>query len=127
MVAPYPLAYYNPLLGGGPGAVRILLVGWGEGLDQVAAYLNNQPNPEQQLITVYFPLELNFQGMVAGTVTQFGDDRPVNYVVDYVNAAQREQTPSEVVGLQPAYEVWINGIEYARVFHLDPPRPVRRP
>jgi hypothetical protein len=127
MVAPYPLAYYNPLLGGGPAAVRILLVGWGEGLDQVAAYLNAQPHPEQQLVTVYFPLELNFQGMVAGTVTQFGDDRPVNYVVDYVNAAQREQTPSETVGSQPVYEVWINGIEYARVFHLDPPRPVRRP
>lgn len=125
MVTPYPLAYYNPLLGGGPAAMRVLLVGWGEGLDQVAAYLNAQPNPDGQLISVYFPLELNFQGMVAGTVTQFGDMRPVNYVVDYVNAAQRDQTPSEVAGLVPVREVWINGILYARVFHLDPPRRVR--
>jgi hypothetical protein len=127
MVAPYPLAYYNPLLGGGPAAVRVLLVGWGEGLDQVATYLNAQPNAEQQMIAVYFPLELNFHGMVAGTVTQYGDARPVDYVVDYINAAQREQTPSEVTGLRPAYEVWINGIRYARVFKLDPPRRVRQP
>jgi hypothetical protein len=103
----------------------VLLVGWGEGLDQVARYLNAQPNPEQQMIAVYFPLELNFQGMVAGTVTQFGDPRPINYVVDYVNAAQRGHTPPEVNGLVPQHEVWINGILYARVYRLEPPRRVR--
>ena len=125
MVAPYALAYYNPLVGGGPAAARVLLVGWGEGLDQVADFLNAQPNPDRQLIAVYFPLELNFQGMVAGTVTQYGDPRPVDYVVDYVNAAQRGHTPREVYGLVPAREFWINGVLYARVFHLDPPRRVR--
>jgi 4-amino-4-deoxy-L-arabinose transferase-like glycosyltransferase len=125
MVAPYPLAYYNPLVGGGPAAGRVLLVGWGEGLDQIAQYLNEQPESERQLIAVYFPLELNFQGMVAGTVTQFGDARPVNFVVDYVNAAQRGHTPPEVYGLVPEREVVINGILYARVFRFDPPRRVR--
>ena len=125
VVAPYALAYYNPLVGGGPAAGRVLLVGWGEGLDQVAAYLNAQPNPERQLIAIYFPLELNFQGMVAGTVTQYGDARPIDYVVDYVNAAQRGHTPADVRGLAPAREVVINGVVYARVFHLDPPRRVR--
>ena len=125
VVAPYALAYYNPLVGGGPAAGRVLLVGWGEGLDQVASYLNAQPNPERQLIAIYFPLELNFQGMVTGTVTQYGDPRPVNYVVDYVNAAQRGHTPPDVFGLVPEREVWINGIVYARIFHLDPPRRVR--
>jgi 4-amino-4-deoxy-L-arabinose transferase-like glycosyltransferase len=125
MVAPYALAYYNPLVGGGPAAGRVLLVGWAEGLDQVAEYLNAQPNPERQFIAVYFPLELNFQGMVSGLVTQFGDPRPVSYVVDYVNAAQRGHTPPEVAGLVPVREVWINGILYARVFHFDPPRHIR--
>ncbi|MCC7370057.1 MAG: glycosyltransferase family 39 protein [Chloroflexi bacterium] len=125
MVAPYPLAYYNPLVGGGPAAGRMILVGWAEGLDQVADYLNAQPNPERQLIAVYFPLELNFQGMVKGTVTQFGDPRPVTHVVDYVNAAQRGHTPPEVAGVPPVKDVWINGILYARVYQLDPPRRVR--
>jgi len=127
MVAPYALAYYNPLVGGGPAASRVLLVGWGEGLDQVATYLNAQPGADGHLIAVYFPLELNFQGMVAGTVTQFGDPRPVNYVVDYVNAAQRGQTPSEVAGMVPVQHVWINGVLYVRVFHFDPPRRIGRP
>jgi hypothetical protein len=125
MVAPYPLAYYNPIMGGGPAAAHVLLVGWGEGLDQVAAYLNAQPGAEHQLIAVYFPLELNFQGMVKGTVTQYGDPRPINYVVDYVNAVQRAQSPPEVAGLTPVKDVWINGILYARVYHLEPPRRVQ--
>ena len=124
MVAPSALAYYNPIVGGGPAATRVLLVGWGEGLDQAADYLNAQPNPERQMIAVYFPLELNFQGMVAGTVTQYGDPRPIDYVVDYISAAQREQTPQQVVGLVPVKEVRINGILYARVYHLSPPRRV---
>ena len=40
---PYYLSYYNPLLGGGPAAQRTVMVGNGEGLDQVAAWLNAQP------------------------------------------------------------------------------------
>lgn len=123
-VSPYPLAFYNPIVGGAPAATRVLLVGWGEGLDQVAGYLNAQPGAARQRIAVYFPLVINFQGMVTGTVYQIGDPVPVDYVVDYVNAAQRDQTPSEVVGLAPSFVVRINGIIYARVFRLTPPRPV---
>lgn len=123
-VNPYPLAYYNPIMGGAPAAARVLLVGWGEGLDQVAGYLNAQPESARQRIAVYFPLVLNFQGMVNGTVSEIGDPVPVDYVVDYVNAAQRDQTPEAVAGLAPAYVVRINGIIYARVFRLTPPRPV---
>jgi 4-amino-4-deoxy-L-arabinose transferase-like glycosyltransferase len=124
-VAPYALAYYNPIMGGAPAAQRVLLVGWGEGLDQVAAYLNARPEIDRKLVAIYFPLELNFQGMIPATVTQWGDPRPVDYVVDYVSAAQRSQTPAEVTGLTPEREVWINGILYARVYRLSPPRPIR--
>src|SRR5262249_12555155 len=35
---PYPIASYNPLLGGTPVAERMLMLGWGEGLEQVARY-----------------------------------------------------------------------------------------
>jgi hypothetical protein len=123
-VEPYALAYFNPMVGGAPAATRVLLVGWGEGLDQVANYLNAQPGAAQQRIAVYFPLVLNFQGMVQGTVFEIGDAAPVDYVVDYVNAAQRDQTPREVDGITPSLVVRINGVIYARVFRLTPPRPV---
>jgi 4-amino-4-deoxy-L-arabinose transferase-like glycosyltransferase len=122
MVAPYPLAYYNPLMGGAPAAARVMLVGWGEGLDQVAAYLNAQPGARRQRIAIYFPLVLNFQGMVTGTVTSIGDPDPVDYVVDYVNASQRSQIPGAIVGQAPELAVRINGIVYARVFRMTPPR-----
>ncbi|MBC8248978.1 MAG: glycosyltransferase family 39 protein, partial [Anaerolineales bacterium] len=39
---PYYLAYYNPLLGGLPRAVQVLPVGWGEGMDLAARYLNQK-------------------------------------------------------------------------------------
>jgi hypothetical protein len=62
---------------------------------------------------------------VLGTVRQFGSPDPVDYVVDYVNAAQRRQTPVEVAGLTPELTVQINGIIYAQVYRLSPPRPIR--
>jgi hypothetical protein len=77
------------------------------------------------VIGVYFPLELNFQGMVHGRVVRFGDPLPVTYVVDYVNAAQRSQTPPEVANLVPVKDVWINGIQYARIYHVQPARRIR--
>jgi hypothetical protein len=123
MVAPYPLAYYNPLMGGAPAATRVMLVGWGEGLDQVAAYLNAQPNASRQRIAIYFPLVLNFAGMVEGSVSQIGATRPVDYVVDYVNATQRGQTPGVVASQTPDLVVRINGVVYARVFKVSPARP----
>ena len=41
---PYPLAFYNPLLGGGPAAQRTVMIGNGEGLDQAARWLADQPD-----------------------------------------------------------------------------------
>ncbi|MFN8525048.1 MAG: glycosyltransferase family 39 protein [Chloroflexota bacterium] len=121
---PYPLAYYNPLLGGINAAQRTLLVGWGEGLDQVANYLNAQPNAESSRIAVYYPLTINFQGMVRGTVQSFGAPQPADYVVDYINAAQRRQTPREVSGLTADFTATIHGVTFARVYRLSTPRAI---
>ena len=48
---PYFLSYYNPALGGGRTATQVLLVGWGEGLDRAAAYLNTKPNAQDLLVS----------------------------------------------------------------------------
>jgi 4-amino-4-deoxy-L-arabinose transferase-like glycosyltransferase len=125
--SPYLLGYYNPLLGGPRAAERVMLVGWGEGLDQVAAYLNAQPGAADSRIAVYFPMERNLQGMVSGTVQRFGDREPADYVVDYLSASQRRQTPVEVAGTQPEFVATINGVEYARVYRIQPPRVIRNP
>lgn len=120
--APYPLSFYNPVVGGGPAAERVMLVGWGEGLDRVAEYLNAQPDAATSRIAIYYPQVLNFQGMVTGTLHRFQDRVLTDYVVDYVNASQRGQLPPDVYGKTPDFTVEVNGIVYARVFRLDPPR-----
>jgi 4-amino-4-deoxy-L-arabinose transferase-like glycosyltransferase len=53
---PYVLSYYNPLLGGTARAVQSLPVGWGEGLDQVAAYLEQHLPPGSTVATASLPL-----------------------------------------------------------------------
>ena len=48
------MAYYNPLLGGGPKAPTVMLIGWGEGLDEAAAYLNTKPNAAQLHVASWY-------------------------------------------------------------------------
>jgi 4-amino-4-deoxy-L-arabinose transferase-like glycosyltransferase len=115
-VLPYPLSYYNPVLGGGAAAQRMILVGWGEGLDQAAAYINAQPDGATATVAVYFPLTVNFQAQIRGTVVSYAANVTPTYVVDYINARQRNQVPARVIGEQPEYVVRINGIDYARVY-----------
>jgi 4-amino-4-deoxy-L-arabinose transferase-like glycosyltransferase len=115
-VLPYPLSYYSPILGGGAAAQRMLLVGWGEGLDQAAAYINAQPDGASATVAVYFPLTVNFQALLQGTAVSYGSNVTPTYVVDYINARQRNQVPAQVVGKVPEYVVKINGIDYARVY-----------
>jgi hypothetical protein len=115
-VLPYPLAYYDTLMGGGAAAQRAVLVGWGEGLDQAAAYLNAQPDASTATVGVYYPLTVNFQALLRGTAVSFGPNVTPTYVVDYINARQRGQVPSRLIGRDPEYVVQINGIDYARVY-----------
>jgi hypothetical protein len=49
--APYFFHYYNPLVGGLDGAEDVMMIGWGEGFDQVGDWLNAQPNAEQLAVT----------------------------------------------------------------------------
>ncbi|MFN0074288.1 MAG: ArnT family glycosyltransferase [Chloroflexota bacterium] len=113
---PYPLSYYNTALGGGTAAQRMLLVGWGEGLDQAAAYLNAQPDAASATVGVYYPLTVNFQALLLGTAVSLSPSSTATYVVDYVNARQRGQSPQLVHTRVPDHIVRINGIEYARIY-----------
>ncbi len=41
---PYYLSYYNPLMGGSRKAPEVMQIGWGEGIDLAARYLNQKPD-----------------------------------------------------------------------------------
>jgi len=118
---PYPLAAYNPLVGGENGAWRVLMVGWGEGLDQVADYLNAQPDAESLVAKTHYHHAL--RPMFVGETVRVPDPRPVNYFVVYVNMAQRVIVPPTVVQLMaivpPDFTAVVNGHPYAWVYRVD--------
>ena len=118
---PYYLTYYNPLLGGGRRAVQTITVGWGEGLDQAARYLNQRPDAAELEIAAWgvagvAPIlrghvhVLNERSCVLADYVllnigdvQFGSP----YTFDYYGRAE------------PEYVVRLHGVEYAWVYRND--------
>jgi len=64
-IFPYNLAFYNPLLGGGGKAPQVMQIGWGEGLDKAAIYLNSKEGVENLRVLswyAYGPFSFIFKG-----------------------------------------------------------------
>ena len=118
--APYYLSYYNPLMGGGQAAIKTLLVGWGEGLDQAARFLNRMPNADAR--TASSRALPGFAAFYRGTAYDEGDYDPAttDYVVVYLNDAQRRLSPEILTRFydvaEPLHTVTLNGIDYAWVY-----------
>jgi hypothetical protein len=129
LVRPYYLSYFNPLMGGGAAAQQQVLVGWGEGMAPMAAYLNEKP-----IIigapTVASSYHRVLQAHLEGSALPIERIGFADYVVPYVNTIQRG-LENDILGeylqsQRPEFSVWHNGIEYARVYH-GPHFPTTRP
>lgn len=127
--APYYLAYFNPLLGGGSLAQRVMLVGWGEGMEQVGAWLAQRPDLGNGPVLSLIPANLvpfvpqQVFALDSMTVTQLS-----SYAVVYTRSAQNQNSAAaEAYAAQtpPLYTLRRYGIEYARVYQL--PRPFTEP
>ena len=76
---PYYLSYYNPLFGGGAAAQRIFLIGWGEGMDQVGAWLSLRPDIGYgPVISALRPTLQPFVPVDVRDITDLGK-LPINY------------------------------------------------
>ena len=129
---PYYLAYFNPLMGGLPRAVETTLVGWGEGMEQAAAYLNQKPDAASLVVasTPSQTLLPYFKGQGENFYTNDVAMR-ADYVVIYRAQQQRLAPSPEIVNhyLSQAPETVINihGVPYAwvyanqRLIHSDVP------
>lgn len=118
---PYYLAYFNPLLGGPTRAAQTTLMGWGEGMEQAAAYLNRKPEaarlyvaaaPSQTLLP-YF----------AGTGENFYTNDialRADYVILYLAQRQRLAPSPEIVryfeARPPEKIIYIQGVPYAKIY-----------
>ena len=116
---PYYLTYYNPLVLGWRWAPQTILVGWGEGLDGAARYLNEQPVPTVSAWYEWiFPLLYN--GDIEAVVPQ-ENLITANAAVLYINQVQRDIPGPNIIDYfrsrrRPAHTVRLNGIDYAWVY-----------
>ena len=129
---PYELAYYNPLLGGGPVAARTIPVGWGEGLELAGRYITAQPDGCDRPVATWFGPVL--QPYVCSPVVPLQwalQPGKVDYVVLYIDQIQRNDAPEVTTLLfgkvAPVHTVWIHGIAYAYIYQLPAPVAHARP
>lgn len=89
---PYVLTYYNPLLGGYARAAKLVPVGWGEGLEQAAAWINHQPDAAMATVSPYYENVTNHY--LTGRSLDWSKDGKkqlqADYVVFYVAQTQRK-------------------------------------
>jgi hypothetical protein len=121
---PYHLTYYNPLLGGARLAERLVPIGWGEGLSQAAAYLNQKPDAERLRVTAWY--HQAFAPYFRGQSTYFfsiGDALGSDYVVLYRNQLQRGLPDPDLLAYfqhhhVPEYTARLHGADYALVYRV---------
>jgi hypothetical protein len=126
---PHYLAYFNPLLGGGRVAQHIMLVGWGEGMEQVGAWLRTRPDLQRSPVISWDPRTL--EPLVPVRVVEINAtnvQQPASYAVLYSRGIQREQSSAPYTAIQqtpPLYTLRMYGIDYAQVH--QPVRPFDTP
>ena len=117
---PYYLPYYNPLLGGSSQAPNILLVGWGEGLDKAAQYLNEKEDAAE--LRVALRNVSQFAPLFVGRTVAADDydSATTDYVVIYLNQVQRNLSPELLDRYhrnhEPEHIVNLYGINYAWIY-----------
>jgi len=120
-ISPYFLSYTNPIAFGGPShATDMILMGWGEGNDLAAKYLNEKPDAKNLTVAVdYSGFAQYFVGKTIpldGTLSVIDN---ADYIVFYISALQRNwnkdlleyyrnKTPEKIIE-------W-NGIDYCHIY-----------
>lgn len=130
---PYEMAAFNQVLGGAQAGARTFIVGWGEGMEQVATWLNQQPDitgvvtatPRKEPLQPYL-----IHGAQSATPPGDSFDPQTGYVVMYVRDTQGGVWPpfDQFYGkIPPLYTVTIHGVEYAWVWQMPQPLDTLRP
>jgi 4-amino-4-deoxy-L-arabinose transferase-like glycosyltransferase len=128
---PYYLAYFNPLPGGGATAQQVMLVGWGEGMEQLGAWLRGRPDLKRGPVLSWIPPTLApfvpaSPGVLDLRVPLLA--QPSSYAVLYARSVQRKESAvaeAYVRQTPPLYTLRMYGIVYAQIYQL--PRPFAQP
>jgi hypothetical protein len=127
-VAPWGLAYFNPLLGGGPTGEKAVLVGWGEGLDELAHVIDHRQagHCEKNVVIIGGAQRLRFFWpripLRCGQPIAPETDAPTtraDYIVIYVNIRQRmstEEYEALTANRRLIYRLVIRGVDYGEIY-----------
>lgn len=128
---PTYLTAYNPLLGGMRTASRVMLVGWGEGLEEAARFLNERSAGQPRRAAAWYGQNVFgpfFQGQsydlyydLPEATDLYAND--VDYVVTYVNQRQRGLLDGGVDSLlkEPIKTISHQGVALAQVYAWPKP------
>jgi hypothetical protein len=126
----YPLAAYNPLVGGGRTAASVLPAGWGESISASGRWLAETQSAaanEQAIAGVAASLAPFFSGQTL--VDGLDDPAMADYVI--VTLGDRQLTPAtieaQVAGLDLLNTVQFGGLDQAWVYRQDNPQPAIGP
>jgi 4-amino-4-deoxy-L-arabinose transferase-like glycosyltransferase len=126
---PYSITFFNQALGGARAGAQTFSVGWGEGYDQVAQWLNRQPDITGVVTAAIMTKSLNpYLRHGAQATTPEGSSLPpeTGYVVVSIYQAQGTVfAPFNQFYPQapPVHTVTIHGVPYAWVYQIAPPVP----
>lgn len=131
---PYDIAYFNQALGGAQAGAHTFLIGWGEGFDQVADWLNHQDDITG-VVTVSPMTEVLQPFMRRGAQVSYPDagklPNNAGYVVVYVRQIEDGELPTpfdQFYGHAPPLQtIRIHGVEYAWIYRAPPPIAQPRP
>ena len=134
---PYYFSYFNPLVGDGRTAPYLINVGWGEGLDRAAEYLNQLPDASQKTVASWYSFQ--FAPFFKGRSVDLSSNEPAltaDYTVFYINQVQRGFPSQELLAYfkdrQSMHTIGLGGVDYAWIYPgpvitTKPPAEVRYP
>ncbi|MDA1169076.1 MAG: glycosyltransferase family 39 protein [bacterium] len=119
---PYELAYVNPLTGQFLGDRQL---GWGEGLDIAAQYINAKPDAKEIQVATYYASQ--FESLFIGKTVPLHqwDSASNDYAILYRAMYGRSEDSWETDVLQhfttkkPEKIISLNGIEYIWIYKLE--------
>ena len=118
---PYYLSYYNPLMGGVARAPQVMMIGWGEGGDETARYLNTLPDAEGSVVASGYtngPFSYFYDGETVPLYFRHAADYAVVYAQDWQRQLPSRRAVAYYAQQQPIHVVNIDGLDYAHIYDL---------
>lgn len=118
---PYYLSYYNPVMGGSKRAPEVMFIGWGQGLDQAARYLNDTVDIDTAKIASWYPrgpFSFFYDGATLSNRSTWESDHSVVYAHQWQRELPSRRMMQHFNSLTPEQTFTINNIEYARVYNM---------